>query len=134
MLMAGSHAQTLSRRSFLQATALGGASLLCAGAHATQEAKRPRVAAIYTHFRHRSHAHVILEKFLRPYLFNGKRTVPPVEVVSFYADQRVAKGDMTDEVARQFKIPVFKTIAEALTLGGKELAVDAVLSIGEHGD
>ncbi len=40
---------------------------------------------------------------------------------------------MTDEVARQFKIPVFRTIAEALTLGGKDLAVDAVLSIGEHG-
>lgn len=41
---------------------------------------------------------------------------------------------MTDEVARRFKVPVFKTIREALTLGGKELAVDAVLSIGEHGE
>src|SRR3989440_5046475 len=41
---------------------------------------------------------------------------------------------MTEESARRFKIPVFKTIAGALTLGGKDLAVDAVLSIGEHGD
>ncbi len=95
--------------------------------------RRPKVAAIYTVCQHRSHAHVILEKFLRPFLFNGKRIQPPVDMVSFYADQRPAKGDMTDDVARQFKIPVYKTIADALTLGGKELAVDAVLSIGEHG-
>jgi hypothetical protein len=37
-------------------------------------------------------------------------------------------------VAKQFKIPVYKTIADALCLGGKELAVDAVLAIGEHGN
>src|SRR5205814_401357 len=36
--------------------------------------------------------------------------------------------------AKQYKIPIFKTIREALTLGGNDLAVDAVLSIGEHGD
>jgi hypothetical protein len=40
---------------------------------------------------------------------------------------------MAEDVAREYKVPVFKTIAEALCLGGKELAVDAVLSIGEHG-
>ncbi|MCI0465367.1 MAG: hypothetical protein L0Z62_51255 [Gemmataceae bacterium] len=121
----------LSRRMFLGAA--GAAAFGVAGLEAAQERKRPRVAAIYTVFHHRSHAHVILEKFLRPYLFNGKRIVPPVEVVSFYADQRHKDGDMTDEVARQFKIPVFKSIADALCVGGREMAVDAVLSIGEHG-
>jgi hypothetical protein len=40
---------------------------------------------------------------------------------------------MTEEVAREYKIPIFPTIDEALCLGGKELAVDAVLSIGEFG-
>ena len=40
---------------------------------------------------------------------------------------------MTEDVAREYKIPIFKSIDEALCLGGKELAVDAVLSIGEHG-
>ena len=94
--------------------------------------KRPKVAAIFTVMHHRSHAHVILENFLEPYLFNGKRTEPGVEVVSFYADQRPA-GDMAQEVSRQYRIPIFKTIEEALCLGGKRLAVDAVLSIGEHG-
>src|SRR5207253_4206821 len=58
----------------------------------------------------------------------------PGEIVSFYADQRAPEGDTTDEVARRFKIPVQRTIERALTLGGKELAVDAVLLIGEHGE
>jgi hypothetical protein len=122
-----------SRRGFLAATSLGSGSLLVPESYADEKPTRPKVAAIYTVFTHRSHAHVILEKFLRPYLFNGKRIQPPVEVVSFYADQIAKQGDMTAEVAKQFKIPVHKTIASALTLGGKNLAVDAVLSIGEHG-
>jgi len=93
---------------------------------------RPRVAAIYTSFTYRSHAHVILENFLQPYLFNGKRTDPGVDVVSFYADQSPV-GDMTSATANRFKIPVFRTIEGALCLGGKKIFVDAVLSIGEHG-
>src|SRR4051812_39119441 len=92
---------------------------------AAETQKRPRVAAVFTEFTYRSHAHVILENFLEPYLFNGRRTDPGVEVVSFYADQ-TPKGDMTPEVAREYKIPIFKTIDGALCLGGKELAVDAV--------
>jgi hypothetical protein len=127
-------AETLfSRRHFFAAAAWGSGSLLLPECFAKEKPARPKVAAIYTVFTHRSHAHVILEKFLRPYLFNGKRIQPPVEVVSFYADQIAKKGDMTANVAKQFKIPVHKTIESALTLGGKNLAVDAVLSIGEHG-
>ena len=30
-------------------------------------------------------------------------------------------------------IPIFDTVSEALTLGGKELAVDGVVLVGEHG-
>ena len=37
-------------------------------------------------------------------------------------------------MARDYKIPVFSTIDEALCLGTGELAVDAVLLIGEHGN
>ena len=96
--------------------------------------KRPKVAAVYTLFSHRTHAHVLLENHLEKYYFNGKKIDPGVEIVSFYADQRATSGDMTDEVAKQYKIPVYKTIKDALTLGGDSLAVDAVLSIGEHGN
>src|SRR5207248_1239514 len=35
--------------------------------------------------------------------------------------------------AAKFEIPMYKTISEALCLGGDRLMVDAVLSIGEHG-
>jgi hypothetical protein len=122
--------ERITRRQLLGATAL---PLLAANLPA-QPAHRPRVAAIYTVFRFRSHAHNILENFLMPYLFNGKRTSSPCELVSFYADQRSPEGDTTDEVARHFKIPVYRTIADALTLRGRELAVDAVLLIGEHGE
>ncbi len=98
-----------------------------------RENKRPRVAAIYTSFTYRSHAHVILENFLQPFLFCGEVTDPGVDVVSFYRDQ-TPQGDMTDAVSKDYNIPVFKTIREALCLGGDQLAVDAVLSIGEHGN
>src|SRR5579859_3335464 len=111
----------LSRRHFLAAAGLSSGSLLLPECFAKEKPARLKIAAIYTVFTHRSHAHVILEKFLRPYLFNGKRIQPPVEVVSFYADQIAKKGDMTAEVAKQFKIPVHKSIEGALTLGGRNL-------------
>ncbi len=99
--------------------------------------RRPRIGVIYTSCFHRSHAHVLLENFLTPFLFNGRITQPAVDVVSLYADQRPtskALPDLTGDIVRRFNVPVYRTIAEALTLGRKELAVDAVLSIGEHGD
>ncbi|GIT31180.1 MAG: hypothetical protein Ct9H300mP1_32260 [Planctomycetaceae bacterium] len=37
------------------------------------------------------HAHVILENFLGPYLFNGVPTDPGVDIVSIYADHDPAK-------------------------------------------
>ncbi len=117
---------TASRRRFLGAISCP--VLFSAAA----EPKRLKVAAVFTEFTYRSHAHVILENFLEPYLFNGQITDPGVEVVSFFADQR-PKGDLVEKVARDYKIPIYRTIDEALCLGGKELAVDAVLSIGEHG-
>lgn len=122
----------MHRRHFLRA----GLSVLApaAASWAAEPKARRRVAAIYTILRRRSHAFNILENFLYSYLFNGKIVEAGMDVVAFYADQRVEEGDLTDEVARRFKIPVFGTIEEALTLGGKDLAVDAVLSIGEHGD
>jgi hypothetical protein len=99
----------------------------------TQKNKRPKVAAIFTELRFRSHAYNILENFFKPYYFNGQLIDPGCEMVAFYADQ-FPTNDMAREVSKRFKIPLFKTIGEAVCLGGKEFAVDAVLSIGEHGD
>src|SRR4029078_7830036 len=93
----------VERRQFLAGASLLGSGLLL-GSRAplwADEPRRPKVAVVYTAFYHRSHAHVIIEKFLRPYLFNGKRITSPVDVVAFFADQRPQNGDMPHEVARQ---------------------------------
>lgn len=126
-----------SRRAFLKQTSAYG--LVAAGATiwpravaAAPETIRLKVAAVITEFTYRSHAHVILENFLKPYLFNGEWVEPNFEVTSFYIDQ-FPEGEMSRDVAGEFGIKIYPTIAEALTAGGKEMAVDAVLSIGEHG-
>jgi hypothetical protein len=95
---------------------------------------RPKVAAVVTEFTYRSHAHCILENFLKPYVFNGKLTDPGCPVVSMYVDQFPGDRDMARAVSKDYDIPIYPTIAEALCLGGDTLAVDGVLSIGEHGD
>lgn len=99
--------------------------------------RKIRVAALLTAFFHRSHAHVILENFLVPYLFNGDVVDPTgeFEIASMYADQFGTEGkeDMVRPTADRFGIPVYDTIAQSLRLGGDDLAVDAVLLIGEHG-
>lgn len=124
----------VDRREFLHAAGAGlaGLSLAARPALAADPPRPIKVAAIVTEFTYRSHAHVILENFLEPYLFNGKKVVPGMEVVALYLDQ-VPKGDMGREVAREYKIPVYPTIAGALCRGGDALAVDAVLSISEQG-
>lgn len=128
------NASSLNRREWLGAA---GAVALAAGTRtdlaAEPEQKRPRVAAVLTEFTYRSHAHVILENFLEPYYFNGRLTDPGVDVVSLYVDQVPEGRDMSREVAKKYRLATYPTIAGALTLGGDELAVDGVLSIGEHG-
>lgn len=127
----------VNRRTFLSATAAAGAATWLGSLNRTNAdgtpKRRPKVAAVFTAFAHRWHAHVILENFLEPYLFNGQMTDPGVDVVSFYADQFPAE-DMARPVAKDYGIPIFPTVAEALTLGGSDLAVDAILLVGEHGD
>ena len=91
-----------------------------------------KIAVVITCFRYRSHAHVFLENFLEPYLFNGKKVEPNCQIVSMYVDQFL-KSDMSRDVARRYGIKIYPTIAKALCLGGRRLNVDAVLSIAEHG-
>ncbi|MBT4864315.1 MAG: hypothetical protein HON53_04230, partial [Planctomycetaceae bacterium] len=124
-----------SRREFLYGAALGTGALLANRSlmAAPKPTKRPKVAAVFTELRFRSHAYNILENFMGPYLFGGHLTDPGVDVVSFYADQ-FPERDMAREVAKRFGIPLFQSIDEAMCVGGKEIAVDAVLSIGEHGE
>lgn len=124
----------ISRRRFLARSGAAAAAASAAHALAGDAAAPKRVAAVLTEFTYRSHAHVILENFLEPYLFNGK-VIDPRErfkIVSFYVDQ-FPEQEMARQVANEYGIPIYPSIGEALRLGGDKLACDAVLSIGEHG-
>src|SRR6516225_2019944 len=128
-------ARDLGRREFLKASGLGAAAACVPAVSPAGDepsARKLKAAAIVTAFTYRSHAHVILENFLEPYLFNGKRTDSRMDVVSLYVDQ-YPRRDMARDVARAYGIRISPTIAGALRNGGDRLAVDAVLSIGEHG-
>jgi hypothetical protein len=118
----------LSRRQWL-ASAAAGSALICAGA---APPVRPKVAAVFTELKLRSHAYHILSNLMGPYLFRGQWTDPGVDVVSWYADQ-FPQGDFARDSSQRLKVPLYKTIGEALCLGGSDLAVDAIVLIGEHG-
>jgi hypothetical protein len=96
--------------------------------------KRPKLAAIGTiYFRH-SHAQHIVDRFLDGYGWNGKHHRPEMDLVSLFIDQ-IGKGDLSRErAARHPEMKMYKTIAEALTLGSDKLAVDGVVLVGEHGN
>jgi hypothetical protein len=101
-----------SRRTFLTsaAAALTGASLIPRTSpllHAADSPQPPRVVALLTTFFSRSHAHVILENFLEPYLFNGQVVRPDMPVTGMFVDQ-IHANDMSRDVARQFKIPIYQ--------------------------
>lgn len=120
--------------------AIGRRSFIAAGAAASFAQAQPRkkkVAAIVSMYTDdenlRSHAAVIIGRLLDGYAPNGVPTASSSEVVSLYTDQ-VPEHDVSRAVAADHGITIYPTIKEALTLGGEDLAVDAVCLICEHGD
>ncbi|MBM3787864.1 MAG: hypothetical protein FJW30_26235 [Acidobacteria bacterium] len=57
---------------------------------------------------------------------------PRSKIVSMFTEQ-VPKGDLSRPKSAAYKVPIFRTVEEALTLGTGKLGVDGVLLIGEHG-
>jgi hypothetical protein len=97
-------------------------------------AEKKRIAAIITTYHPLSHADVIVTKFLKGFPTDDRgRVTPRVDVGGIYLDQIHAR-DIGRGFAAEHGVPLFPSIRSALTLGGKELAVDGVLLIGEHGD
>jgi hypothetical protein len=127
----------LSRRRWLQSVGGVGAAFVAAPhsfviADAPRK-PRPKIAAVFTELRFRSHAFNILENFFEPYLFNGKLVDPGVDVVAMYADQFPA-DDMARDAAKRLNVPLLPNLEAAICRGGDKLAVDGVLVIGEHGE
>lgn len=140
-------ADALSRRQYLQgnakmaaATALAGGALSLfdvdhgiGGQPAAPSTTRTRkkVAGIVTTYYRNSHADVILTKILEGWRHDGGPG-PALELVAVYIDQR-DRSDFGIELCKKHGVPVFPTIAQAVEAGGDTIAVDGVLSIGEHG-
>lgn len=94
---------------------------------------KKRIAAIVTEYRENSHADVIVGKILEGYSLDDVWTEARLQVVSMYTDQ-VPENDMSRAMCAKHGVPIFDTIAGALTLGGSDLAVEGVVIVGEHGD
>ncbi len=122
-----------NRREFLAATA--GTLLTAPYVTAEQPAskRRKRLAVVTTLWTYRTHAWHMAERFLHGYPKGGRWHQPDLEVVSAYVDQQ-PEGDLSVRRARDNGFVIYDSVADALRCGGDELAVDAVLLIGEHGN
>ncbi len=128
---------TISRRGFLAASTASAAGMtgLCNSASmAAADRDRPRkVAFLGTEVRRHSHAQHFLDRLTDGYAWGGKWVRPRVEVASVYIDQ-FPDGDLAKHRIKKHGLKQFTTIEDALTLGGKSLAVDGVVIIAEHGN
>ncbi len=119
-----------TRRHFLANTA----ALIGLGETAAsfEQKPAPKIAAAVTVYTHNSHADVIVGRLLETHTLDGKGPRPNLNLASLYVDQ-FPERDLSKQFAQQYGFRLAPTIRDALTLGGKELAVDGVLLIGEHG-
>ncbi len=92
-----------------------------------------RIAAIVTEYRPNSHADVLVGKYLEGYNQDNQQPYPRSKIVSMFTEQ-VPENDMSRALSKKHNVPIFRTVADALTLGGNTLAVDGVLLVGEHGN
>ncbi|MDQ6698593.1 MAG: hypothetical protein M3Z36_00220, partial [Acidobacteriota bacterium] len=119
----------LNRRQFLTTGA--------AAATLQAQAPKKKVAAIITMYTQDhgfvSHAAVIVGRLLDGYSPNGVFTKPRTHLVSMYTDQ-VPANDLSRGLSEKHGFKIYPTIKDALTLGGDDLAVNAICFIGEHGN
>ena len=124
-------ASSLTRRGFLGASSaalVGGTLAMADDVPATKgSVRKPRVAAINSIYRLRSHAYHIAGRFIYGYTRNGFHHQPPFELVRMWNHQQ-PKDDLGPLVCKTHKIELTKTIPEALGANGR-LDVDAVLLI-----
>jgi len=126
-----------TRRQMLGITGMAGLTALAGNAAAAfpdGRQTRPRIAVLVSYWAYtRSHADWIVNKLIDGYWWDGAYTPSRVDVASVYIHQHDA-SQLGQKVAKAKGIPVYKTVAEAVTLGGKELAVDGVVIVAEHGE
>ncbi len=135
----------LTRRQFLGVSATAAAWLGWPGlSFAADEKQAKQVAAIVTEFTPKSHAECIVGRWLEGFELDGKSARPRSKLVGLYTDQvptgkivdpaRAGGNDISRALAEKHKVPIYRTVREALCQGGDKLAVDGVLLIGEFGN
>ena len=126
-----------TRREMLSMVGLAGMTALTGntvGAAAQIAPRRPRIACLVSYWgAPGSHADWIIDKLMDGYWWHGAYTPSRVDVVSVYI-QQLDTSLLGQKVCRSKNIPIFKTVGEAVTLGGKDLAVDGVVIVAEHGN
>jgi hypothetical protein len=96
--------------------------------------RRTRTAAVVTVYHHYSHADVLVGRLLSGYSPNATWEPSKTHIVSLHAAQVPPTTDMSTDLAARNGFHIYPSIRDTLTLGGKSLAVDAVVFVGEHGD
>lgn len=92
-----------------------------------------KIAFIANTYRNSAHADVIGTKLFVGIPTDEGMVTPQVKIVSVWIDQ-IGANDTGVRIAKMNGATLYPTIADALTLGGDKLAVDAVIYVGEHGD
>ena len=136
--MANNNSETVfTRRQMLGIAGISGLAILGSRVIAAipQPAqKRPRIACLVTYWgATRSHADWIVTKLIDGYWWQGAHTPSRVDVVSVYIHQ-LQESALGQKICKSKGIPIFESVGEAVTLGGKELAVDGVVIVAEHGE
>lgn len=121
----------LPRRDFLAGSALFSIAGTAFAAAVPKPAPKS-VAAVVTAYEKGLHADVLIGKILEGWNQDGGPG-PALKLASIYVEQ-FTKKDLSRGLAKKYKFPIFDTIEKAVTVGGKSIPVDGVISIGEHGD
>jgi hypothetical protein len=124
----------MHRRDFL-----GGAAGIAAASALSQRSvraaqTRKKIAFLGTVVFKHSHAQHFLDRHSMGYTWGGRWQPPRFDVASVYIEQQQKEGDLAEERIRKYQLRRFPSVAEALTLGTSNLAVDGVVIIAEHGE
>ena len=126
-----SRTSSISRRQMLASTAVPLVISYAQGAAPSLPGPPKSVAGVVTAYQRGLHADVLLGKILEGWKQDGGAG-PHLKLASLYLDQS-KPDDLGVQLATKYQVPIFDTIEGAVTLGTKNIPVDGVISIGEHG-
>jgi len=126
-----------TRRNFCKTALAAAAGLsLPASLAAASNTRGKRIAAIVVTYGLRTHADNLVTRLLEGYWINERFYTPPFEVASVHVlhPPKDNRGDLSKRLAESYGFRLSGTVADALTLGTDDLAVDGVVIVSEDGN